>query len=163
MNFIKFKAFTFDFNIYFKAFIKSSIWLAFVFLCGSLPIILMNVLLKIGVVEANTKLEDFNHELFFPFLCCAIIGEISFEAFLCKVKFSKYSYMFFALSAFLVVGIVCVVYLTIFFSKPEKVMDLPATWLIQVLIVSFTLLYSLFIKTIMFVEEDKTYKLWQQQ
>jgi hypothetical protein len=155
MPLINIQTFTFDINSPLKAFIKSVIWLFFVVLCGSLPVLLISLLHYLDIGEADKKLESFNHELFWPFLCCAIIGEISFEAFLCKIKFSKYSYLFFGLSAGVVVIIVCLFYLIFFFKKPEEIAKLPATWIFQVIIVTYTSLYSLGVKTFMFFDEDK--------
>ena len=155
MPLINVKTFTLDVSRPLKAFIKSSIWLFFVVLCGSLPVLLISLLHYLDIGEADKKLESFNHELFWPFLCCAIIGEISFEAFLCKIKFSKYSYLFFGLSAGVVVIIVCLFYLIFFFKKPEEIAKLPATWIFQVIIVTYTSLYSLGVKTFMFFDEDK--------
>jgi hypothetical protein len=95
--------------------------------------------------------------LFLPFLCCAVISELSFEAFLSKIKFSKYSYLFFAMSAAVVITIVCIFYIIIFFQKPERIVTLPATWSVQFIVISFTSAYSLFLKALLFIEEDKIY------
>ena len=45
-----------------------------------------------------------------------------------------------------------------FFAKPEHIVKLPGTWLIQTIIITFTVVYSLSLKTIRFIEEDKLYK-----
>lgn len=158
MPFVNLKIFTLDFNRPLKAIIKSFIWLFFVAFCGSLPVLVITLLHSLKIGEADKKLESFNHELFWPFLCCAIIGEISFEAFLCKIKFSKYSYLFFGMSAFAVIMIVCLFYIIFFFKKPEEKLNLPAIWKFQLFIVIYTSLYSLGLKSIMFFDEDKKTK-----
>lgn len=155
MSFINLKTFTIDFSRPVKAFFKSLIWLFFVVLCGSLPVLVISLLHYLGIGEADKKLESFNHDLFWPFLCCAIIGEISFEAFLCKINFSKYSYLFFGMSAGVVILIVCLFYLIFFFKRPDEIANLPATWIFQVIIISYTSLYSLGVKSFMFFDEDK--------
>lgn len=162
MNGIKIRAFTFDLSNPLKAFVKSFIWLICVFACGSLPVLMVWFLRYLGIGEADKKLNAFGYELFLPFLCCAIIGEISFEAFLCKIRFSKFSYLFFGLSAFIVIGIVCLLYVIFFFYEPQKIFNsgdgvhkLPSIWVFQSIIVTYTVLYSLCIKTFMFFEDDK--------
>lgn len=162
MGSIRIKAFTFDFSAPYRAFIKSLIWLVCVFACGSLPMLLVLFLHYLGIGEADKKLSAFGYELFLPFLCCAIIGEISFEAFLCKIKFSKFSYLFFGLSAFIVIGIVCLLYVIFFFYQPDKIFNsenstnkLPSIWTLQAIIVTYTAIYSLCIKTFMFFAEEK--------
>lgn len=155
MSFINLKTFTLDLNRPLKALIKSLIWLFSVAFCGSLPVLVITLLHSLKIGEASEKLESFNHELFWPFLCCAIIGEISFEAFLCKIKFSKYSYLFFGVSAGAVIMIVCLFYIIFFFKKPDEMLKLPAIWKFQFFIVVYTSLYSLGVKSIMFFDEDK--------
>lgn len=149
------KGFEIDISRYAKALIKSSIWLVCVFACGSLPFLLMKFIQAFKIAEANEKLKLFDHDLFLPFLCCAIIGEISFEAFLCKIKFSKYTYMFFAFSSGAIIAIVCIVYLVMFFKEPTTMVELPASWIIQTFVVSYTSIYSFSIKALMYIDESK--------
>ncbi len=165
MELMKFKAFTFDVSNPLRALVKSLIWLVCVFSCGSLPMLLVWLLDYLGIGEADKKLDAFRYELFLPFLCCAIIGEISFEAFLCKIKFSRFSYLFFGLSAFIVIGIVCLLYVIFFFREPHAIFNnnttphkLPSIWYFQTIVITYTSIYALCIKTFMFFDEEKRYR-----
>ena len=84
------------------------------------------------------------------------------EAFLCKIKFSKYAYGFFIAAAAILVFSVSMFFLIKFFTKGESDVKLPNAWIFHTIVITFTGTYSLFIKTVMFTEEDKIYQICQR-
>lgn len=157
MRRVEFKSFEVHFTSISKSFIKSCVWLVTTVFFGSLPLLLVILLSKLGIVEANDKAREMYNDLFLLFLSSAMISEISFEGFLCKIKFSKYSYLFFSLSAGSVIGIACILYPVIFLSKNENIAKLHMVLIFQLFVISYTIAYSLYLKTMMFIEEDKMY------
>lgn len=151
------------FKIYFnqltKSVIKSIFWLSMTLFFGCLPLLLVFILSNFNIIEANHKVDEFMNDLFLPFLCCAIITEITMEAFLWKIKFSKYAYGFFIAAVAVLVFSVSMFFLIKFFTKGEIDVKLPNAWIFHLIVLTFTIAYSVFIKTAMFIEEDKIYKL----
>jgi len=155
---IKLDFFTVEFSTKSRAIGKSLIWLGVTGVIGGLPILLIWMLSGMHIQQADDKLKEIIHDLAVPFLCCAIITEISIEAFLCKIKFSKYSYLSFFLAAGIVIFLVCFLYVVTFILKSENLVKPGQIGIYQVIIISFTILYSLFIKTVMFIEEQRAFE-----
>jgi hypothetical protein len=161
MRMFKMRSFKVYFPDVFKAIVKSIIWLLSTAFFGSLPLLLILLLSGLGIVEADKKANEMYNDLFLIFLSCAIISEISFEGFLCKIKFSKYSYLFFAVSAGVVVGISCILYIIIFLRRANHA-KIQAILNYQIVLITYTVLYSIHLKALLFIEGIKIYKKWKR-
>ncbi len=166
MALFKLNLFEVDFAPVGKALAKASIWMVATALFGSVALILVGILSKLNIIGADTKLKEHIDDLFIVFLCCAIISQLSFEAFLCKIKFGKYSYLFFFGSAALAMFCACIYYTIIFMQKgaeahPDETkptVNFAAVGIFQIIFIIYTVLYTLFLKVFLFMEEDKIYK-----
>ncbi|MEO5681469.1 MAG: hypothetical protein ABIQ88_02445 [Chitinophagaceae bacterium] len=156
---ISFVAFKIDFSTLTKAIIKSVIWFVTTAVYGMAPILLLLIVNYLAPdVGQEDRIKHLLKDLFVLFLSSAMIAEIGVEAFLSKIRFSKYAYLVFFVSSALILGIVCIAYTVIVKTKAEDQFNFNNLWLFQVVVVTFTLVYCISIKTFMFVEEDKIYK-----
>jgi len=92
-----------------------------------------------------------------------MMAEVTIEAFLCKVKFSKYSYLGFSCSSFMIMALVGIIYSVLIFGRFNiKVFNtLNYMKIFQNIIVGFSLIYCIFIKALLFYEEDINYQICQ--
>ena len=159
MRFVTFEAFKIEFSTLSKSLIKSFIWFTTTALYGTAPIILLLIVNYFAPdLDQTKKINQQLKDLTILFLSSAMIAEIGVEAFLCKIRFSKYAYLVFFLSSALILGLVCIAYTLIIKTKPESNFNFDNLWIFQTIIVAFTFFYCLTIKTFMFVEEEKIYK-----
>lgn len=109
-----------------------------------------------------TSMEEINHlrnDLVVLFFCSAMMGEVTIEAFLSKIKFGKYTYLGFCVSSFSILGLVCILYSIIVSgnhnSKPFNGLNNMATF--QTIVILFSLIYCIFIKSVLLYEDEKLY------
>jgi len=159
MSIIKLQGFKIEFSTVSKSIIKSLIWFFTTAIYGTAPLLLLLFVNYFTPdIEQVGRIRDELKNLTILFLSSAMIAEIGVEAFLCKIKFSKYAYLVFFVSSALILGLVCIAYTVIITTKPEQKFHFDTLWIFQTIVVTFTFLYCLTIKSIMFVEEDKIYK-----
>ncbi len=146
----------------FKSICKSIIWLGFNVCSGLLPFLILvfiGTAFNQAVTASKSEFHHLLNDLVILFFCTSILGEITIEALLSKIKFSKYSYFGFTSAFFLVLAAVCLMYVMLIYGKIQ--IDEPSKSAIllniQLGIIVFTVLYSTFIKTILFLSEDKNY------
>lgn len=162
MSLVSLTFFKVDFAVTLRSFIKACIWFAITVAFGLAPMLLLMLANKIAPnQELANKIFEFYNDLVIPFLCSAIIAEVGVEAFLCKVKFSKYSYLAFFLSSAMILFLVCIVYIVILNNHLKENINV-SLWVSQDIIVTYTVVYCLSVKTILFKEEDKVYQKWRQ-
>ena len=145
-----------------KSISKSIIWLCFNVCSGLVPFL---ILVFIGSAFSQTVQAskfEFHHllnDLVILFFCTSILGEITIEALLAKVKFSKYSYFGFTTAFFLVLVSVSLMYVMLIYGKIniDDPINSITIFKIQLGIIVFTIIYSTFIKTLLFLAEDKNY------
>lgn len=159
MRGIQFTGFKIDLAVHYKSFLKALFWLIFTALCGTMPVLLLLLMNSLSpeaenIVKINEQLKD----MLIPFLGSAMIAEICIEALLCKIRFSKYSYFFFFFSSALVLFLACIAYTVMTKSRPGTDFNDSIIWILHIFVVSYTVLFCLSIKTIMFIEEEKIHK-----
>jgi hypothetical protein len=148
-----------------KAVAKSVIWCFWSGVLGLLPFLIVSFIgmsfTDLQVAEKSThEVKHLFSDFVILFFCNAMIGEITIEAFLSKVRFGKYSYLGFCSASFAILFVTCILYSVLIYgafhsnneSNVSKILNY------QWYIIAFTLIYSIFIKSILFIEEDKTAK-----
>jgi hypothetical protein len=90
-----------------------------------LLILLVNVIAPKAV--QFDKLKHLLNDLTIIFLSSAMIAEVSIEAFLCKIKFSKYAYLAFFVSSAMILGIACIAY-TVIITRDENSISFHNIW-----------------------------------
>lgn len=159
MQAIKLTLFKIDFSVISKSLVKSVFWLIVTAIYGTAPLLLLRFANYFSPhAEQIHKIKELLNELTIPFLSSAMIAEIGVEAFLCKIKFSKYAYAGFLASSLLILALSSVIYTVFIKSKSEGNFNFDNLWIFQGIVVTYTIIYCLSIKTIMFIEEDKIYK-----
>ena len=172
-----------NFNPAVKAVFKAIIWCLWNILSGLAPFLVIlfvasTILSSQSSAEARKEIMHLSNECVVLFFCCAMMGEITIEAFLSKVKFSKYSYLGFCSSSFMALLLSCIIYTTIIFSRVglihgtetnivvQQTVNLFSSsnnmLMFQTLVVVFAILYCIFIKSLLLFEEEKMYEKCQQ-
>ena len=158
-------AFEININPVFKGFIKSAIWCFWNTVSGLAPFLVIafvasTILDKHSTETSKEEIEHLLNDCVILFFCSAMMGEITIEAFLSKVKFGKYSYLGFCASSFMILSLVCIIYTIIIFGnlKIHVFDEFNNMRTFQTVIVVFSLSYCLFIKTIMYIEEGKMHE-----
>lgn len=163
MQAIKLTGFKIEFSVVFKSITKSIIWLLITAIYGTAPLLLLWFANHFSPDPGQIhKIKELLNELTIPFLSSAMIAEIGVEAFLCKIKFSKYAYAVFLASSILILALSSVIYTVFIKSRSAGNFNFDNLWIFQVIVVTYTVIYCLSIKTIMLIEEDKIYKKCQQ-
>jgi hypothetical protein len=160
--FVSLQAFKIEFSTLSKSVIKSGMWFFTVAIYGVAPILLLLLVNYFApAIDQTDRLKHQLQDLTILFISSAMIAEVGVEAFLSKIKFSKYAYLVFFLSSSLILGLVCIAYTVIIRTKPDSNFNFSNLWIFQTIVVTFTFFYCMTIKTFMFVEEDKTYRICQ--
>ncbi len=84
-----------------------------------------------------------------------MIAEICIEALLCKVVFNKYSYFFFFASSALVLFLACIAFTVVAMAKDNPNFNESLIVILNIFVVTYTVLFCLGVKTVMFIEEQK--------
>ena len=145
-----------------KSILKAGIWYGWNVVFGLVPFLLVALVASFKLDPNSTKLsqQEYHHLLkdcVILFFCTAIMGEITIEAFLCKVKFSKYNYLGFCSALFIVLIIVILIYYSLIIGNQRVLIfgDLSNIMEFQKFIIGFSAVFCIFIKATLFWEEDK--------
>lgn len=143
-----------------KAFFKGIIWAIWNIVSGLAPflVIAFIAITLLSKGEQSAAVEEIRHlinDLVLLFFFSGMMGEVTIEAFLSKVKFGKYSYLGFCTSSFMILALVCILYTIVIFGKFKVLMfsSLNNLGTFQIIVITFALVYSIFIKSILFLEE----------
>lgn len=159
MALVKITAFKIDLSIVLRSSLKAIIWLIVTTAYGTAPLLLLFFINSFSPdMEEVTRIKSQLKDMTILFLSSAMIAEVAVEALLCKIRFSKYAYFVFFVSSAMVLGLACIAYTVVVKTKPDKGFNFPYLWIFHTFVVTYTVLFCLSIKTIMFMEEDKIYK-----
>jgi hypothetical protein len=133
-----------------------------------MPFLLVAFIASFKIDPASVKIsqQEYHHLLtdcVILFFCTAIIAEITIESFLCKVKFSKYFYLGVCSALFIVLIIVILIYYSLIIGNNKMLIFINLSNIIefQKFIMAFSCVFCIFIKTALFLEEDKMNSLCQ--
>lgn len=142
--------------------LKAIIWLVWNIAFGLAPFLLVAFIASFKIDPNSNKLshEEYHHLLndcVILFFCTAIMAEITIEAFLCKVRFSKYYYLGFCSVLFISLIIVLLIYYSLIAGDRKLLIfsDLSTIMKFQTFTMWFSGLFCIFIKATLFWEEDK--------
>lgn len=150
-----------------RSVIKALIWCVWNVVAGLSPFLIIifvaGILLTKNDPVSADEIKHLSNDCVVLFFCSAMMAEVTVEAFLCKVKFSKYSYFGFCCSSFMIMGLVGIIYAVLIFGRfnIKAFNQLNFMGIFQTIIIGFSFLYCLFIKSVLFYEEDKNYQLCQ--